>query len=113
MITESVIKEIYKKFCNPEKDMSKLQIDRIVDMLSSTHRIRVERDEIILDDLEECNPFRRFLIRRLCAILEFDKSIAFVLCNYILFVNKADAGVNIHFKAEPKRTIWQRIFCRR
>lgn len=88
MITDSVIKEIYKKFSKPHKRREDLQLEYFIPMLQQHHSISIDQTEIILEDLEEFNPFRRFLIRSLNAILEFDKMIAFVVSHSYSFPRK-------------------------
>lgn len=112
MITESVIKEIYKKFNKPHKKREELQLDYFLPMLCEHHAIKIEDDEIILEDLEEFNPFRHFLIRSLNAVLEFDKMIAFVFRNHILFLGKNDNQMRVHMRPEPERSLLGRIFGR-
>lgn len=71
-----------------------------------------DQTEIILEDLEEFNPFRRFLIRSLNAILEFDKMIAFVFRTHILFLGKEDNQMRVHMRPEPKKSLFDKIFGR-
>lgn len=112
MITDSAIKEIYKKFSKPHKHREELQLDYFIPMLSEHHAIKIDEDEIILEDLEEFNPFRRFLIRSLNAILEFDKVIAFVFRSHILFLGKEDDQMRVHMRPEPKKSFFGRLFGR-
>lgn len=112
MITDSVIKEIYKKFSKPHKNREDLQLDYFVQLLTANHNIKLDTDEIILEDLEEFNPFRRFLIRSLNAVLEFDKMIAFVFANHILFLGKDDNQMRVHIKPARKRSLLDKILGR-
>lgn len=112
MITDSVIKEIYKKFSKPHKRREELQLDYFMHLLVPNHNIKFDDDEIILEDLEEFNPFRRFLIRSLTAILEFDKMIAFVFCNHILFLGKEDNQMRVHIRPPKKPSLLDRILGR-
>lgn len=113
MITDSVIKEIYKKFSKPHKKPEDLRLDYFIPMLNEHHDLENDGFEIIIKDLEEYNPFRRFLIRSLNAVLEFDKMIAFVFRNHILFFGKEDNQLRIHIKPEDKPSLFQRIFGRK
>lgn len=112
MITDSVIKEIYKKFSKPHKHREELRLDYFMNMLITNHHIKLDSDEIILEDLEEFNPFRRFLIRSLNAVLEFDKMIAFVFRNHILFLSKEDNQMRVHIKPPKKPSFFDRILGR-
>lgn len=110
MITENVIKEIYKKYKKPQKDAAALNLDYYLDLLKDHHNISMTGGEIILNDLEEFNPFRCFLIRSLHGVLEFDKMVAFVTGNHILFLGKEDNSLRVHFKPENKNSLFDKIF---
>ena len=113
MINETVINEIYKKFGKPPKNNEDLRLDYYIPLLNSHHSIESDGFEIIVKDLEEFNPFRRFLIRSLNGVLEFDKMVAFVFKNHILFFGKEDNQMRVHIKShKPKRSLWNRIFRR-
>lgn len=112
MITDEVIKEIYKTFKKPPKNREELNLKGCLTALEGYHHLRSDEDEIIVDDLEEFNPFRRFLIRNLHAAVEFDKWVAFVFPNHILFFSKQDNQMQVHFKPEEKRSFFDRLFGR-
>lgn len=113
MVDEKVIQEIYKKYRKPHKNYDDLRLDYFLSMLGEHHDIENDGFEIVLKDVEEFNPFRRFLIRSLNAVLEFDKLIAFVFKNHILFVSKEDKQLHVHIKPEDtKPSLLDRIFGR-
>lgn len=66
--------------------------------------------EIIVEDLEEFNPFRRFLKRSIYGILELDKVIAFVFRSHILFFSLDDNQLRVHMKPEKPRSLLSRLF---
>lgn len=109
MITDEVIREIYKKFGKPHKNREELQLDYFLNLLGEHHHIKYDGDEIIVEDLEEFNPFRQFLIRGLHGIIEFDTYVAFVFRRHILFFSKNDESVQVHMKPESN-SIFDRIF---
>lgn len=111
MITDKVIKEIYRKFSKPCTDRSELRLDYFTDLLKH-HNIRIVEDEIIMDNLEEFNPFKRFLLRSVNAILEFDRMVAIVFRNHIIFLGKRDNQMRIHMKPERSNSLFDRIFGR-
>lgn len=122
MINDRVIKDIYKTASKPPKDFHELRIFEFIDLLQPYHRIVIDDEdlskaEVILEDLEDTNPFRRFLVRSIYAILEFDKMIAFVFHNHILFLGKRDNALRVHFKPNPepeqKASFFDRLFGRR
>lgn len=110
MITDEVIKEIYKKFKKPNKNADELNLDYFIDLLKSNHNLRFSDGEIIVDDLEEFSPFRRFLVRSLHAVLEFDKMVAFVFRSHILFFGKENNQLRVHIKPEKPRSLFDRLF---
>lgn len=112
MITEATIKEIYKKFGKSPKNIEELNLPYYLDILKDNHKIRETMDEIILDDLEEFNPFKRFLKRGINAVLEFDKMVAVVFRNHIIFLSKEDRGMRIHMKPDKPQGLFGRLFGR-
>ncbi|MCH5227263.1 MAG: hypothetical protein J1F16_05540 [Muribaculaceae bacterium] len=112
MVDEKVIQEIYKKFSKPHKNVSELQLDYFLPMLGQHHAIETDGVEIVLKDVDEYNPFRRFLIRSLNAVLEFDKLVAFVFRTHILFIGKEDNQLHVHIKPEKKPSVFGRLFGR-
>lgn len=112
MITDSVIKEIYRKFSKPHRNEEELRLDYYLHILKENHSIKREDNEIIIEDLDEFNPFRHFLIRSINAVLEFDKMIAFVFRNHILFLGKEDNQMRVHIKPEKPKSLFGKIFGR-
>ncbi len=111
MITDKVIKEIYRKFSKPHSKREELRLDYFADLLKH-HNIRVTDDEIIMDNLEEFNPFKRFLLRSVNTILEFDRMVAIVFRNHIIFLGKNDNQMRIHMKPERQDNFFNRILGR-
>lgn len=110
MINEDNIKEIYKKYSRPAKNEEELRIPYFVDLLAEHNPIKHTGKEIEIVNLEEFSPFKRFLIRSLNAIIEFDKMIAFVFKNHIIFLGKEDDKMHIHLRPEKRRNIFDKIF---
>lgn len=102
MVTQKVIKEIYKKYSKPPKRADDLSIPHFLDLLKEHHDLRCEGGEIVNRNLDSLNPFARMLVCRLNGILEFDKYVAFVFGNHILFFDKHSENMHIHFKPEKK-----------
>lgn len=110
MITDEVVKEIYAKYKKSPKDPSELQLDYFIDLLAPHHKLQATNMEIIVTNLEEFNPFRRFLKRSLNAVLEFDKVVAFVFSNHIVFFSKTSSDMSVNFKPEKKKGLFDRLF---
>lgn len=110
MITQEVIKEIYKNYNKPAKSTEELNLPYIIDLLSAHHKLTMDDDEIIVESIEEFSPFKRFLIRGLFAVLEFDRNVAFVFKTHILFFSKKDNQMSVHFRPAKEPSIWDKIF---
>ena len=117
MITKEVIKDIYKEYKHPAENIEELRLPHFLRILEPHHHLKLEGDELVFEDMEDFNPFRRILVRNLHAILEFNKMIAFVFPNHILFLGKRSPKLSVHFKpddmheeAEGKRSFFQRLF---
>lgn len=110
MITEEVIKEIYKNYDKPPKHREELNIPYYIELLRPHHDLQADDKEIVVGNVDEFNPFRRFLIRSLNAILEFDKNVAFVFHDHILFFSKSDDNLNVNFKPDPEDGFFSRLF---
>lgn len=110
MINDKVIKEIYKKYTKPCKNPSELRLDYYLDLLREHHNIKSDEMEVVVQDLDEFNPFRMFLKRSIFAILELDNTIAFVFRSHILFFGKDDDQLRVHIKPEKQDSIFSRIF---
>ena len=78
MITKEVIKDIYKEYRHPSDNPDELRIPYFLKKLENHHNLKYDGDELIFEDMEEFNPFRRILVKNLHAILEFNRMIAFV-----------------------------------
>ncbi len=112
MITDEVIKEIYKKYTKLPKNRDELQLDHFIKQLQENHKIEEDDMEIVLKDLEEFNPFRRFLKRSIYGVLEFDHIIAFIFRSHILFFGKNDNQLRVHIKPEKPKSLFSKIFGR-
>lgn len=111
MITDRVIKEIYKKYSKAAKSPEDLNLSYFIEVLKPNHNIKVDKNEVIFEDQEEFSPFRRFLIRSLNGVLEFDRQVAFVFPNHILFLGKESDDMRIHMKPfEEKKSFLRRLF---
>ncbi|MCM1320304.1 MAG: hypothetical protein NC217_07995 [Muribaculaceae bacterium] len=112
MITQQVIKEIYKKYNKPPRNEEELSITHYMDLLRQNHELVREGGEIVNVRLDAFNPFKRMLIKSLHAILELDKVVAFVFPDHILFFEKSSENMHVHFKPE-RRSFLSRLFGRK
>lgn len=102
MITKEVIKDIYKEYGKPNANKDELRIPYFLKLLEPHHNLKYDGDELIFEDMEEYDPFRRILVRNLHAIIEFSKMVAFVFPNHILFLGKRSPELAVHFKPEEE-----------
>ncbi len=109
MITDKVIKDLYKSYSKPAK-ADELNLDYFLTLLRENHSIRREDDEIFVDELEEFNPFRRFLIRSIHGVVEFESNVAFVFRGHILFFSKESNDMRVHIRPAKKKSIFARMF---
>lgn len=117
MITKEVIQDIYKQYNKPSANLEELRIPYFLKMLEPHHNLKFDGDELIFEDMEEFNPFRRILVKNMHVILEFSKTIAFVFPNHILFLGKRSPELSVHFKPEDdnpapqkKKSLFARLF---
>lgn len=102
MINESLIKEIYNKYSKPAKNVADLNLDYFQEVLKKYHPFHYDDMEITFDNLEEFNPFKRFLLRRINAILELDNTVTFVFENQMIFVDRDSPEMHVYFRPEKK-----------
>lgn len=112
MITEEVIKEIYKNYNKPCPKEEDLNLPYFAALLAPHHKLKLEDDEVIVESIEEFSPFKRFLKRGLFAVLEFDRNVAFVFQSHIIFFSKKDDTMSVHFRPAKKASIFDKIFGR-
>lgn len=115
MITDDVIKEVYRRFDSPSESSSNLNIDYFMEILSPKYNIEIDGDKLIVNDLGE-NAFKVVLLKAINTIIEFDRFVAIVLRNHIIFFDKHQKNVNIHFRYDdmedkPKTNWLKRLFC--
>lgn len=110
MITDKVIKEIYKSYKKTCKNQQELQLPHFLEILKQHHNLTENDMEIVVNDLDEFNPFRRFLKRSIHGVLDFDNIIAFVFRSHILFFGKENNQIRVHMKPEEPKSLFGRLF---
>lgn len=110
MVSRKVIEEIYRKYRREPKPEQQQQIIKtLIDTVGETHHLTTDSQGfLIIGSLDEMSPFRRIMIRRIHGVAVFEKSAAIVLPNSIIFLNRKDDGVNIHFKPNPT-SFWEKV----
>lgn len=117
MITKEVIRDIYKEYKHPNTNVEELRIPYFLKLLEPHHHLKFDGEELIFEDMDEFDPFRRILVRNVHGILEFNKMVAFVFPNHILFLGKRSSELSAHFKPEDetelnkeKKSFFSRLF---
>lgn len=109
MITKEVINNIYKQ-CKSSRPKSPadLNLPLLFEYAIENHGIFFDEDNLIIESVGQSSPFYTLELSRILDILEFERHIAIVLPNAILFLNKADNGVHVHLR-EPSISLLDRI----
>lgn len=102
MINEEVIQEIYKRYKKPVK-RDELNLPYFQQLLSENNPIEINDEMVEVQNMEQFSPFKRFLVRSINNIIEFERRVAFVFNNHILFLDKDCAQSHIHLKPEKKK----------
>ena len=102
MITEEVIKEIYKRYKRPAK-RDELNLPYFQAILAENNPIEFDDEKVEIKNMDQFSPFRRFLIRSIYTVLEFEHMVAFVFNSHIMFLDKDTSGTHVHLKPEKKR----------
>lgn len=110
MVTKAVIKELYKKFKEPPEDVGILNLSYFMELLKEHHPMRIDGGEIVVENVDEYSPFRRMLIKRLTGVMEFNKYVAFVMQEHILFFEKRGKGILLHLIPTKKKSCIKKIF---
>lgn len=108
MITDAVIKEIYKNYLKRPSSIDELNMIPLFEAAHHTHGIKIEDDKIIIRSFPKNSIFREIPLKNVNAILEFENHIAIVLHSSIIFLSTNDNGNYIHFKPIEK-SFWQKI----
>lgn len=110
MISKRVIKALYKKYSKPPKSPSGVNLDEFVTLCGRLYGITVANDSITFSQMSLDNPFRTILLRNIYGVEKFEYHVALVSSSYILFFNRDEVDVTVHFK--PESTNWiKRFYC--
>lgn len=98
MITQEVIKEIYKKYKKRPASPDELNMPPLFEAAHPSHDIRIDDEKLVINGMAPSSIFRAIPLKNIHAILEFESHIAVVLHSSIIFLSKADNGIFINFK---------------
>lgn len=102
MINDEVIKEIYKKYKRPAKQ-AELNLPYFQELLAENNPIIINDEMVEIKRMDQFSPFKRFLIKSIHTVIEFERMVAFVFCNRIMFLDKNEPQVHVHLKPERRR----------
>lgn len=108
MITKDVIDNIYKRYKSRPESPDLLNMPLLFEHAIDNHAIYVDDGNLVIESVEPESPFHTIDLAHIHGITEFERHVAIVLANAIIFLNKHDSGVNIHLKM-PKRSIIDKI----
>lgn len=115
MITKKVIDELYHKYNRRPDSIDALDIPLLFDHASEEHDLSIDGNgNIVIGCLDSRSPFREIALSHVHGISRLDDTLAIVLHSSILFLNKKDAGVNVHIRTEQP-SLWERLrwkFCK-
>lgn len=98
MITKEVIDNIYKQCNKRPASPDQLNLGLLFEYAIDNHAIYIDDGNLVIDSVQPDSPFHTIPLRNINEILEFENSIAIVLPNSIIILNKHDSGVHIHIK---------------
>lgn len=101
MISKPVIKALYKKYAKPPKSLAELNLDGFMALCGQLYGIELTDDSITFAQMSTDSPFRTILLRNIYGIEKFEYHVALVSSTYILFFNRDEVDVTVHFKPEP------------
>ncbi len=100
MITNEVIKTLYKQYPKRAKSIDCLDMALLFDSVGLMHEITVDIDtnELIIGSIDPKSIFHRLNLSHIHAIVPFEEWTAIVLHSSIVFLNKQSTKVSIHLK---------------
>lgn len=109
MISKRVIKALYKKYSSPPKTLSDLNLDEFMTLCGTLYGVTLTDDSLMFAQMSDDNPFRTILLRNVYGIEKFEYHVALVSSTYILFFNRDEVDVTVHFKPEPSN-VFKRFY---
>lgn len=98
MISNKIIESIYKKYSKRPASLDQLNIPLLFEAAHQDHNIEITGHDLIIHSQAQWSPFHTIDLKRVHAILDFDKYVAVVLHSSIVFISKNDDNIHIHIK---------------
>lgn len=108
MITNDVIKEIYKKYSKRPASPDELNMPPLFESAHRSHGIEISDGKIVINSISPSSIFHSIPLKNINAILEFESNIAIVLHSSIIFLSKKDSKNFIHFKP-IEQSFWNKL----
>jgi len=109
MITEKLIRSLYKTYKKCPESADELDIGLLFEDNIKHHVIEIDNEaHLIINSISKDSPFHCLSLNRIHAIVEFEHSVAIVLHSSIIFLNKHDIKSNIHIR-QAKASILDKI----
>lgn len=109
MATEAdIVKELYRRFRRQPKRLEERNLSLLVDYALDTDALDMDGERLVFCRMHPCSPFREIELQRVHGVAELADSVAVVLPNSIIFINKADLSTRAHIKP-VRMPLWQRI----
>ncbi len=112
MVTQEVIKTLYRQFNKPPKSVDELNIALLFDYAVENHGIYLDEECLYIGSVDPKSPFATLPLDRINEIVEFESVIAIVLPAAIVFLGKDNSDVNVHIRLdddEAEHTLWGKI----
>lgn len=101
MITQTLIKNLYKTHCKSPNSADDLNIELLFGLPIEYHDIEIDdAANLILNRLPSTSPLRKIALRHIHAIVEIERWIAIVLRYSILFLNRCNSDTYIHIRED-------------
>ncbi len=114
MITNKVVKELYKTYRNRVKSVDELNLQLLSGEVADVHQLEIKDGRLFIGSLG-ASPFSALSLSRIHAIENFENDIAIVLHSSILFLDKKTPAVKVNVKMK-RPSFWQMLrflFCRK
>lgn len=108
MIKPELIKDLYKKFPQPEQNRGSLNFELLSNGNINHHTLQITELDLIINSVDTNSPFHQIPLRNISGIEDLENHIAIILRNSILFLNKQNNDIHVHIRVE-KPSLWQRI----
>lgn len=110
MITQEVIKTLYKKYPRRAKSIDDLDIALLFETVGERHDVSVDIDAntLTISSIDSKSIFHSIPLAHIHAIVPFEEWTAIVLHSSIIFLNRRNTSVSVHLK-EIKPSLSEKV----